>query len=342
MLTATTGWGTAGERVFWTRDGGTHWKDITPPCLHNGGGYLQAAFLNGSVGWVEAFQHETTYLFSTKDGGQTWQQGASFHSSALVNMTFPTPHDGWVLVDRPGSQDGTAVDLWRTRDGGATWAIVSSTGTAAHPGSIPSAGMKGGVSFPTSSTGWLGGNAFPAAALPVTHDGGVTWQQQPLPFQPDAKAQQFDIWPQFVFNDQEGLLSVTVLTQSREVLSQRLYLTHDGGATWQSTPPLPDLHPLYDFSDAQHGWMVDTHCVNGCTSLETTFSATSDGGQHWSPLASGEALKAVFELDFLTSTLGWALSRSGSGAIVVLTTGDGGRTWTQVTPVLLGNAGAQT
>lgn len=337
MLTATTGWATTAERVFWTRDGGTHWKDITPACLQNGGGYLQADFLNGSVGWVWAFQSEaseTTSLFSTTNGGQTWQRGTSFHSS-YVARTFPTPHDGWALVARPGSQDGTAIDLWRTRDGGATWAIVSSTGTAAHPGSIPSAGIKGGVSFLTSSTGWLGGNAFPAAALPVTHDGGVTWQQQPLPFQLDAKEYQFDIRPPAFFNEQDGLLEVTVLTQSREVLYQLLYLTHDGGATWQSTPPFPYLHPLYDFSDAQHGWMLDTHLANGGTALETTFSATSDGGQHWSPLPGGAALKDVFLLDFLTSTLGWVLKSAGYGHTIMLKTSDGGQTWTQVTPVLL-------
>jgi photosystem II stability/assembly factor-like uncharacterized protein len=334
MLTPTTGWSMAGGQVLWTIDGGTHWRNITPPSLQHVVGFLQASFLNESVGWVWAFQDTTTSLFSTTDGGQTWQQGASFQSRSYVTLSFLTPQDGWALADRPDSQDETGVDLWRTRDGGMTWAMLATTGTAARPGSIPAAGRKGGVSFLNASTGWIGGLHVPEAALNVTHDGGLTWQAQPLPFQQDGSQRYFYVGTPGFFNDHEGLLWVSVLNGSDVALCQLVYLTHDGGTSWQSIPPLAN-DALYSFSDARHGWMLDIKWVNGGSSLQTTLSTTSDGGQHWNALPGGAAVEGIFQLDFLSSTLGWAISRPAYGTTVLLKTDDGGQSWTQITPVLL-------
>jgi photosystem II stability/assembly factor-like uncharacterized protein len=339
MLTSTTGWGRAGERMLRTTDGGTHWQDVTPPCLPNGEAYVVGDTLIDLAAWVWASQDETTRLFTTTDGGRTWQQRAALHHTNVIAMSFLPPkadlalQDGWALVNRSGTHDGADVELVRTRDGGTTWTSVSSTGTPTHPGSIPSPGKKEGVCFLNPTTGWLGGIGFPEARLEVTHDGGRTWQQQALPFQADATQHQFDIGLPVFYNDQGGLLSVTVLTQTREVVDQRLYLTQDGGSTWQQSATLP-VDALYSFSDSQHGWMVNSAWVNG-TTLETTLSVTSDSGQHWSTLPGGAAFQEVTLLDFLSTSLGWAISQSGTGGSVLLRTGDGGQTWTSVTPLLL-------
>ncbi|HEY7125280.1 MAG TPA: hypothetical protein VH540_15105 [Ktedonobacterales bacterium] len=334
MMTATTGWAIAGERLVRTVDGGAHWRDVTPSALHDVRSLLQSRFLSDSVGWVWTVQSGTTSLFRTTNGGQTWQQGAVFHSSGYVSLTFLNAQDGWALVDSPGSAGGTDVDLCRTSDGGVTWSMLATTGTAAQPGSIPAAGKKGGLSFLNPSTGWMGRLLDSETEVMVTHDGGSTWQTQPLPFQQDGSEHLFYIGPPFFFNEHEGVLWVSVLSQTQQALSQLLYLTHDGGASWQSIPPLA-YDALTYFSDARHGWMLNRMWVNGGSSLQTTLSTTSDGGQHWNALPGSAAVDGISELDFLSSTLGWALSRAYNGAVTLLKTDDGGRTWAQVTPLLL-------
>lgn len=60
----------------------------------------------------------------------------------------------------------------------------------------------------------------------------------------------------------------------------------------------------------------------------TVLLVTSDGGQHWTRLAVSTNFKHVTELDFVSATLGWAISDQGNGSSFLLKTRDGGQTWT--------------
>src|SRR5689334_11328738 len=82
LLTADVGWAATQNHLFWTRDGGAHWKDITPrsktPRL-----VASVFFLDPSNGWSllahsakenpETGVSETLFeLASTDNAGESW------------------------------------------------------------------------------------------------------------------------------------------------------------------------------------------------------------------------------------------------------------------------------
>jgi hypothetical protein len=58
LLTDTSGWVLANQRLMWTDDAGASWRDITPPDLKPSDAKFDAGelgyFLNVSTGWVLA------------------------------------------------------------------------------------------------------------------------------------------------------------------------------------------------------------------------------------------------------------------------------------------------
>ncbi len=50
--------------------------------------------------------------------------------------------------------------------------------------------------------------------------------------------------------------------------------------------------------------------------------------QQWTKLSPGGSFKQVTSLDFVSSTLGWAISGQGKNPSLLLKTTDGGQTWT--------------
>ena len=118
------------------------------------------------------------------------------------SVTFVSPHTGWVLGTVPCAPAGACVALAQTTDAGRSWfarPLPASLVAAADRkvGGVPadlydSASVGLNVRFADPRDGWIyGGLAVPthpassaAAAIEATlwstHDGGLTWHQQPL------------------------------------------------------------------------------------------------------------------------------------------------------------------
>ena len=90
--------------------------------------------------------------------------------------------------------------------------------------------------------------------------------------------------------------------------------------------PVPVALSAVDFLDMQHGWVTDG----------TVLYVTTNGGQSWTKMAPGSSFKNVAQLDFVSSTEGWAIGGQGKGARFLLKTVDGGKTWTPVTSTFSG------
>lgn len=363
MINATTGWAVGldhayatasyqtieSDRILRTTDGGRTWQDVTPPHMNDGATLPsnQASFLGGSYflnacsAWIVIAQpgNAPARLFHTNNGGATWQQ-STLPGNQIRGIDFINARTGWLMVDVLKNGKFSEEDVYHSIDGGQHWAkiAVSSPKTDNQPGALPFANADNNLTFINATTGWITGglNASTSPRLYITRDSGRTWHQQVLPA-PGNDSRIFKsgtvVWrPQF-FSASEGILPVSFWAAS----SLDVYVTHDGGNSWQSTSMLRILMPpnldVYaptsdpDFVDVNHGW------VSGWQ--KTSLYSTGDGGKHWTKIVPRPNLPyiALYDYDFVTSKVGWALgaithSSPGPESPPLFKTEDGGKTWT--------------
>jgi photosystem II stability/assembly factor-like uncharacterized protein len=153
-----------------------------------------------------------------------------------------------------------------------------------------------------------------------TLDGGVRWHLQhlvPPLSSPGGRPTTWSFSHPTFFGD-AGVLPALVDQ------SLTLYLTHDGGATWSPTRPLPDRDltgPHVVVLDPRHIWAV----------VGATLFFTPDTGRHWRTLAGHLPLSAWFPVDFVNTGTGFALSGyTDQRRAYLLKTTNGGRTWRRI------------
>lgn len=330
MVDAQTGWAvTEKGRIVRTTDGGVHWQDLTPkyppPLALSAQQRAAADFLTSSNAWVAVSDADaaTTMLLRTVDGGQTWQN-THIPTATVTQITFITSQLGWMLAKFPVAASAETVEIYRTTDGGKSWVKVSMVLAASTdtppPGHLPFGGTKTGLGFLNTTTGWATGS-FPVNGytfLYTTHDGGGTWDPQTLPLSAQEASSHLSINPPRFFSASDGLLPVSFDSESGSNLD--VYVTHDGGTTWQGTVPVPALASVSAFPDVDHGWASDG----------TRLYRTRDAGQHWTKLAPGVHLQHISSIDFVSSDIGWASGSTATNSPAFFKTVDGGDTWTVI------------
>ena len=349
MIDATTGWALGVDqpgglnRILRTTDGGTHWQDVTPlprTIAYQKTTYVgEPYFLNACVAWVALLQpgNAPALLFRTGDGGETWQQ-STLPGSEIGGIDFIDAQTGWLTVDVLKNGKFAEEDFYHSVDGGQSWTkiAISSPVTNNQPGALPFANADNNPTFINPTTGWITGalSVYNNPRLYITRDGGRTWHQQLLPPPSNGDSRIFKagtvVWqPQF-FSASEGILPVSFWSTS----SLDVYVTHDGGNSWQDTSllrfpansnldvyaPTPD--PI--FMDSNHGWV-------GGPSVEPFLYVTSDGGKHWTKIVPrpNQNYIALFDYNFVTNKVGWAITHSSSAPEppLLFKTEDGGKTW---------------
>lgn len=216
-------------------------------------------------------------------GKTEWQATPS--TDELKDISSPTG----MIAYAAGKQG-----VYKTSDGGASWAISSLATELA------------GISFADSLNGWATGQR---GLILHTSDGGSTWTTQTSPAG-------------------VSLGRVDTLDASRAWIAvsgyarPRVLRTTNGGASWEDTST-SDLFmkPLnaVSFADALNGWAVG---VGGVVMHST------DGGEHWIEQLSGTPYE-LKDVDAVTPLEAWAVggNTAGSGDPVILHTADGGANW---------------
>jgi len=330
MVDASKGWAITHDKqhVLYTTSGGSQWSNVTPRT-----GWPQytlgaAEFLDATYAWVTVQAGVDKFsIFHTYNGGQLWLETPLLDQGVgVAQITFIDQQNGWLLLDKGSATSHEAIDIFRTTDGGTTWLKVSSTdqNTGNQSGTLPFAGDKSGISFISTTTGWVTGT-LPVdnrAWLYVTHDGGSTWQPQNLPLPANSNVQVATMPPIF-FSSKDGVMPVNLFDGGNKL---SIYTTDDGGTSWKGSTPALVPSSAVAFVDVNHGW-----AVGGNKNVLAVYGS-SDGGQHWNALTSnvGAGVEGVSRLDFVSATKGWLLGTTASNSTLLYQTSDGGKTWKQV------------
>lgn len=269
--------------IFHTDDAGQTWRTTELAVASAQQVYpidvVSFTFLDDKVGWLlrsmdVSAAHEEVELYRTQNGGSSWQRIASAKQGATgeelgsisslgqkTGVGFRDPANGWLT----GFSAGEGVYLYRTTDGGSTWAPQELAVPAGYTASGGSA-QSYPPSFFDEKKGLL--PAYLGSSTPgfnlffyVTSDGGADWSAgTPLSSQTNDFVWS---WPDSV----HGFVA--------EHGSGVLYSSSDGARSW-SRRMLAGLKFSYlDFISASVGWAISDGGV----------LKTKDGGENWEALS---------------------------------------------------------
>jgi len=206
-----------------TTDGGKSWTVLLS------GQIAAIRFASSSRGWValdESGGVGTVEVRETSDGGTTWRSGLRTASGQAIGLDAATTNRAWVLTRNGGyctSSNCSNYALFRTDDGGLTWADLSNPKDSACSG-----GHLAGPLFASPGLGWLGldlgaggANVGPGGLL-RSQDGGRSWvcANRPPNTSLLAAADPGHLW--------------AAGQQDRTTQTYALYSSDNGGAGWRS------------------------------------------------------------------------------------------------------------
>ena len=318
MTNASSGWAIGNPYVLRTTDGGATWYNVTAPgvsTIRNG------FFQDSNKAWVLT----ADTIYQTVDGGITW----AFHHVPFNGgyIQFLDDLHGFVLSGEFAGMQKHPVSLYETFDGGATWILeYTNDPTVPNPGtSLPFSGHKDGMTFRDATTGWVGGD-YPANGyvyLFKTTNSGVAWSQVSLPLPAGYESAIITTTAPTFFGPNDGILPVWMTVNQRNLF---IYVTHDGGATWNLSPSFAPISFGADFASVRDAFSWDEAGL---------LNVTNDSGASWRQVTPNVNLGGDFipQMDFVSTTTGWALKNNLNGNSSLYRTTDGGATWT----LLFGN-----
>jgi photosystem II stability/assembly factor-like uncharacterized protein len=268
--------------VWYTHDSGETWQYGTVDTSVSSEAFSPwyLTFADDQHGWLMVFvgagmMHNYVVIFATSDGGATWidildpyTDMSGIQSFPKTDMVFMDAQTGWL------TRDGVGVDftphVFRTTDGGVTWARIDLPAPSAMPNLFTEyayyCGTYSANRFSLDSAIFAlkcVNSENPDTQLNfqyTTTDGGRTWQIFRLP----------DDYLISATND--GLLYFD--PNYGFALGRNMYQTTDGGANWTLIKQVA-WDGQFSFVNMNTGWAVARN------EQDLALVKTSTGGAKW-------------------------------------------------------------
>jgi photosystem II stability/assembly factor-like uncharacterized protein len=335
-------------QVARSSDGGRRWQVVLPGRgPHTGLAMSGSFFLGSDLGWV-VHQYrrneglgenpvELATVLGTSDGGQHWWRSPPLVGAGLSDeLDFTDARHGWLYGmgwTVEGDEDWQLTEgLWRTSDGGRTWAAVHARlplqGTDDSADETCPDGTPWRIAFANQQDGWLTASSCAAIGSDPrvwrTTDGGQTWTSAPLPAPPggwpsasDEPSGAEDVGiPWITASDGRADLLVAVADPA----GLEIDASGDGGQSWHIDS---EVH-LDKRGFPETGWFEPVDASHWIVSAPGRVLQTSDAGHAWRVSSLAATLTGG---PFWFTSLSRGYSRSSGG--VTLATSDGGRTWSK-------------
>ncbi|MEU5584954.1 WD40/YVTN/BNR-like repeat-containing protein [Streptomyces chrestomyceticus] len=270
-VSRSTAWvaGTGGT-VLRTRDGGDHWRDVSPP----GAGKLEfrdiEAFDARHAVVLSAGEGAASRVFRTDDGGATWTE--SFRNTdprAFYDcMTFFDSSHGIALAD---PVDGT-YRILSTADGGRNWRVLPTRGMPpAQPGEASFAASGQCLVSSGAYDAWFATGGAAKSRVLYSPDRGRSWtvSETPVPAGDPARGV-FGL----AFRDRTHGLAVGGDHRTGRPSPKAAAVSADGGASWQAAARPPKRYR------SGVAWFPRTTRVALAVG-PTGSDVTLDGGRSW-------------------------------------------------------------
>ncbi len=270
-------------------------------------------FLNPRLGWAV---NGSGQISRTTNGGTSWQRQLTQSGTYFRCIGFQDSLRGFAGNIGPNYFPGVTDTnpLYRTDDGGATWAPVTTISGPAPTGLCALQVVSPQVLVAAGRVG------SPAHFLRST-DGGANWTSRELP---DTLIQMItDV--HFVSADTGYVFGGT--SANIQVSRGAVLRTTDGGQTWVSVFNSTHRFEMVwkaTFPSRRAGYL--TLLSYAPNAPERFLARSQDGGRSWTELPFVNNGNKAFGIGFATDSVGWIGTDTGTGYQTV----DAGQTWRSV------------
>ncbi len=252
-----TGW-IGGEGILKTTDGGLTWIKQNDKFINS------ICFTDENNGWAVG----NSQILNTTDAGTHWYL---YNAGTIINNTF----NSIIFINKQVGFICADGYIFKTKDSGKTWNKVSAPQKEYYR-----------VAFSDSLHGNAIGNNYTTCR---TTDGGDSWTEQKLDYNPDY----FDNLMSIAFRDH---LHGTIAGINGTLLN-----TNDGGKTWEKENNLiiHVIHSIF-YVDSTKGWIVGEN--GAILKFDSQKNTTSIQGFSNSTKPSGYSLEQNYPNPFNPST----------------------------------------
>jgi photosystem II stability/assembly factor-like uncharacterized protein len=275
---------------------------------------------------TEGWALTNSEVLKTSDGGAHWINAGPL-ATQLKNPVadFMNMQNAWVAATIPNGANPNAIQVIRTQNGGQNWqswsTSILTTDSASMVGDAPH--------FVNTQNGWIeivtnGGPAAGSESVEIfaTTNGGQNWSLVANTLSGNSGLPNGGLKTGISFKDALNGWA----TGGDYSYYPWLYVTHDGGHTWQKQG-LPPNTAIFDMTTPPvffgNSGIMPVTVINNGNGNNTMIYVTNNSGQTWTQASTSPATfqaQTVYSVDMQHV---WAVDGNG----LLYATSDGGHTW---------------